>query len=98
MRAVAASLRVGDPVTRPLQESGLFDGLFLQLVHVGEETGSLDAMLLRIAAFYEVDIETSLAALGSVLEPFLIVVLGSIVGTIVASILIPLYSIIGSIK
>ncbi len=98
IRTVIASVRVGDPITRSLNDSGLFDGLFLQLAHVGEETGSLDAMLLRIADYYEIDIETSLAALGSVLEPILIVVMGAVVGTIVASIIIPLYSIIGSIK
>lgn len=98
VRNVAEALSMGNPIVRPLQASGLFDALFLQLVRVGEETGSLDAMLLRIAAYYELDIETSIATLGSVIEPLLIVVLGAIVGTIVASILLPLYSIIGSIK
>ena len=98
IRTVSAALSMGHPIAKPLEESGLFDGLFLQLVRVGEETGSLDAMLLRVATYYELDIEMSIATLGSVIEPLLIVVLGSIVGTIVASILIPLYSIIGSIK
>ncbi|MGA7569212.1 MAG: type II secretion system F family protein, partial [Candidatus Aquilonibacter sp.] len=73
-------------------------GLFLQLVRVGEETGTLDAMLLRIADYYELDVETTVATLGSVIEPILIIGLGALVGLIVASILIPLYSMIGSIK
>jgi type IV pilus assembly protein PilC len=91
------ALREGDPITAPLESCKLFDPLFIQLIAVGEETGALDAMLLRLAGYYEFDVETALATLGSVLEPMLIITLGAIVGTIVASILIPLYSIIGSI-
>ncbi len=96
--SVGAALREGHPMTAPLDKSGLFEPIALQLVRVGEETGTLDAMLLRIAEYFEVDVETSIAALGSIVEPMLILILGSVVGTIVASVLIPLYSIIGSIK
>jgi type IV pilus assembly protein PilC len=91
-------LREGSPVAAALEPSALFDGLFKQLVRVGEETGTLDAMLLRIAEYYELDVETAIAALGSVLEPVLIIGLGALVGLIVASILVPLYSMIGSIR
>jgi type IV pilus assembly protein PilC len=97
-RELGTALREGTPIAEALQRSGLFDGLFLQLVRVGEETGTLDAMLLRIADYYELDVETAVAALGSVVEPVLIIGLGALVGVIVASILIPLYSMIGSIK
>ena len=85
-------------MTVPLEKSRLFDAIFLQLVRVGEETGTLDAMLLRVAEYFEVDVESAIAALGSIVEPILIMFLGTVVGTIVASVLIPLYSIIGSIK
>ena len=78
-----------------LERSALFDGLFQQLVRVGEETGTLDLMLVRVAEYYELDVETAIAALGSVLEPVLIIALGALVGLIVASILVPLYSMIG---
>ena len=94
---IAEALRRGEPLA-PALDRELFEPLFCQLVRVGEETGTLDAMLLRLAEYYEVDVETAVATLGSTLEPLLIIVLGAIVGTIVASILIPLYSIIGSIK
>jgi len=97
-RELAGALREGVPMTAALERSSLFDGLFLQLVRVGEETGALDGMLLRIADYYEVDVETAIAALGSIVEPILIIGLGALVGVIVASILIPLYSMIGSIK
>jgi type II secretory pathway component PulF len=67
-------------------------------VRTGEESGTLDAMLLRLARFYEADVETSLLALTGLLEPFLICTLGVAVGTIVASIIIPLYTMIGNIQ
>ena len=97
-RELSAALREGSAIATALERSSLFDGLFLQLVRVGEETGTLDAMLLRIADYYELDVETTVATLGSVIEPILIIGLGALVGLIVASILIPLYSMIGSIK
>lgn len=98
LKGSVESLRAGNPFAAPLEASGLFDGTFLLLVRVGEESGTLDAMLLRIAAYYEVDVETGLAALTGVVEPALICVLGAAIGTIVASIIVPLYSMIGSIK
>lgn len=97
-RELGATLREGTPIATALERTALFEGLVLQLVRVGEETGSLDTMLLRIADYYELDVETAVSALGSVIEPALILGLGALVGVIVASILIPLYSMIGSIK
>ena len=96
--SLGQSLRQGESLTPTLEASRLFEPLFLQLVRVGEETGRLDAMFLDIARHYESDVEHALAALVSIVEPLLIVVLGSIVGTIVASVLVPLYSAIGSIQ
>lgn len=98
LRTVADRLREGFTFVEPLEKSKLFDALFLQLVHVGEETGTLDAMLLRVAEYLELDVETAIATIGSVIEPAMIIFLGAAVGTIVASVLLPLYSIIGSIK
>jgi type IV pilus assembly protein PilC len=72
--------------------------MFLQFVRVGEETGALDAMLLRLADYYDVDVEAALSSLASLLEPAMIVVLGGAVGFIVSSIFIPLYSLIGNMK
>jgi type II secretory pathway component PulF len=98
LQEVEASLRQGYQLTASLDNLRLYDPLFMQLVRVGEESGSLDVMLLKIAEYCDVEIETALSALSSIVEPTLILVLGAVVGTIVASILIPLYSIIGSIK
>lgn len=98
LSGIASELRGGRSMAAVFRESGLFDAMFLQLVYAGEETGSLDSMLLRLADYLDVEIESGIAALGSVVEPLLVIVLGAVVGGIVASVLIPLYSIIGSIR
>jgi type IV pilus assembly protein PilC len=101
-RESVASLRqalgAGSSVSEPLAGTGLYEPMFIQMVRVGEETGALDAMLLRIADYYDLDVETALNALGSILEPAMILLLGGAVGFIVAAIFIPLYTLIGSIK
>jgi type IV pilus assembly protein PilC len=91
-------LAQGATMTAALERAGLYDDIGLALIRVGEETGALDRMLIRIAEYYEVDVESAIASLSGILEPVIIVVLGAVVGTIVGSILIPLYSMIGSIK
>jgi len=96
--ALRRSLFEGSSISPALESSGLYDSFFIQLVRVGEETGTVGEMLLRIAEYYELDVEAALQQLGTALEPVLIVVLGSIVGTVAAAIFIPLYSLIGSIK
>jgi type IV pilus assembly protein PilC len=92
------ALREGASVSEAFDESGLYEPMFIQMVRVGEETGALDEMLLRIADYYDVDVEAALNALGTILEPLLIVVLGGVVGFIIAAIFIPLYTLVGNIK
>jgi type IV pilus assembly protein PilC len=91
-------LSEGSSVSEPLARTGLYEPMFLQMLRVGEETGALDSMLLRIADYYDVDVETALTSLGSLLEPALILVLGGAVGFIVSAIFIPLYTLIGNMK
>ena len=98
MSALSRSLAEGSSIAEPLAASRLYDALFLQLVRVGEETGTVDEMLLRIADYYEVDVEIALQQLGSALEPVMIIVLGCVVGAVAAAVFIPLYSFIGNIK
>ncbi|MDQ2871520.1 MAG: type II secretion system F family protein [Candidatus Eremiobacteraeota bacterium] len=95
---VCDALAEGEALATPLAASALYDPLFVQMVRVGEETGTLDSMLLRVADYYETDVEATLDALGSILEPIMIVVLGGAVGCIVAAVFIPLYTLIGNIK
>ena len=97
LERVDVALRAGDALTTPLEAAHLFDPLAVALVRVGEETGLLDEMLLKVAAYFETDVEAAIATLGAVLEPALIGVLGGAVGFIVFSVFIPLYSLIGSV-
>jgi type IV pilus assembly protein PilC len=94
---VALALREGEALTPPMAATRAFDPLLVTLVGVGEETGMLDVMLETAAASFESDVAAAVATLGAVIEPALIVALGAIVGFIVYSVYIPLYSLIGSL-
>ena len=76
-----------------MREAGVFPGLAVHLVSVGEETGRLDAMLLQLADVYEKDVKTSVKALTAVFEPLIILVMGILIGTVVLSMLMAIFSI-----
>jgi type IV pilus assembly protein PilC len=97
LRHVAIALREGEALTPPLAAAGIFDPMLIALIGVGEETGMLDALLPKAAEYFESDVAAAIATLGAVIEPALIAVLGVIVGLIVYSVFIPLYSLIGSV-
>lgn len=92
---VRDSIREGESIAAPLGSSGMFPPMVTQMVAVGEETGNLDAMLSKIADFYDTEVEYMLASLTSMLEPIMIVGMGGIVGFIVISVFLPLYQVIG---
>jgi len=96
--AARAAIREGEQIGDPLQRSGMFPPMVVQMVAIGEETGSLDAMLSKIADFYESEVDTTLASLTAALEPLLIVLLGGAVGFIVISMWLPLLTIITSLQ
>lgn len=98
LREVHGALREGDSMAEPLARSRLFEPLVVQLVRVGEESGSLDRMLLKVAEYYEHDVDAAMATIGALLEPVLITGIGAVVGFIVFSIFIPLYTLIGAVK
>ena len=94
---VRESIREGESIASPLGASGMFPPMVTQMVAVGEETGNLDAMLSKIADFYDTEVEYMLASLTSMLEPIMIVGMGGIVGFIVISVFLPLYQLIGNL-
>lgn len=96
--AVRTSIREGETISGPLQASGIFPPMVVQMVAVGERTGALDSMLAKVADFYDTEVEYAVAALTSVLEPMLIMVMGGIVGFIVISFYLPLFTLVGAIK
>ena len=92
---VRDSIREGENIAGPLGASGIFPPMVTQMVSVGEETGNLDAMLSKIADFYDTEVDYMLSSLTSMLEPIMIVGMGGIVGFIVVSVFMPLYQLVG---
>jgi type II secretory pathway component PulF len=90
---IADGAKRGLGVARPMQDAGVFPPLAIHLVEVGEETGRLDAMLLQLADIYDKDVRTAIKSLTSVFEPAIILVMGVIVGTVVLSMLMAIFSI-----
>ncbi|MGB9868243.1 MAG: type II secretion system F family protein [Bacillota bacterium] len=97
IRSVQESIRQGRGILGPLQESGLFPPMVVEMMAVGEETGELDALLARISTFYEREVWESVSRLSSLIEPVLIVFLGIMVGFVVISVLLPYFQVLGSI-
>jgi type IV pilus assembly protein PilC len=93
-----ARIREGDRIGAPLEESRLFPPMVVHMIGVGEESGSLDFMLQKIADFYEDEVEATLASLTAAIEPIMIVGLGFIVGFIVISMFLPLVDVISKLS
>jgi type IV pilus assembly protein PilC len=98
MGSVIESVKAGGTISAPLKDSKVFPSMVTNMVGVGEETGALDAMLTKIAEFYEDEVAAAVKALTSILEPLMIVVVGSIVGFIVVSMYLPLFDVYNNIK
>ena len=94
---VHGSIREGETIADPLRQSGVFDELLVNMIDVGEETGELDKMLMKIADNYEADVDVAVEGMSSLLEPMLIVGMGLVVGFIVIALFMPLIEIIKSI-
>jgi type IV pilus assembly protein PilC len=98
MDDVITSVKSGGTVSAPLKESKAFPPMVSHMVGVGEETGALDQMLTKIADFYDDEVAAAVKALTSIMEPVMIITVGSIVGVIVVSMYLPLFSVYNSIK
>ncbi len=91
-------IKRGIPLSVPLQESGVFPPMLYQMTRIGEETGNIEGMLEKIADYYEEEVENTTAALTSLLEPMIIVVLGFLVGFILLSIYMPMLGMYSAIE
>jgi type IV pilus assembly protein PilC len=94
VRDVQSAVKGGESIHRPLMNHKVFPPMVVQMMAVGEETGALDEMLEKIGKFYEQEVEATVDALTSLLEPALIVVLGGAVGAMVVSLYMPMFNII----
>jgi type IV pilus assembly protein PilC len=97
MKKVYENVKDGDTIHEPLKESGVFPPLVIHMVAVGEETGAIDHMLTKVAEAYERDVNDTVDALTSIMEPLLIVFLGVIIGSIVIALYLPYFMIPGLI-
>ena len=98
LNKVHDSIREGETFATPLRESKVCDSLVVNMIDVGEETGDLDVMLMKIADNYDEEVDVAVAGLLSLLEPLMVVVLGGIVGTIVLALFMPLVSMIENVS
>lgn len=97
LNQVRKALEEGKSLTEPLKESKVFPGMVTQMIAVGEQTGAMDAMLQKIADFYEEEVDAAVKDLLTALEPVMIVFLGLVVGGVVISMYLPLFSLIGKL-
>jgi len=92
-----AVLRVGDsiaegrPIAEPLEESGVFPNMVVQMINVGESVGALDSMLEKIADFYDEEVDQAVENLTAMIEPFMMVFLGGLIGGIVVAMYLPIF-------
>ncbi len=89
-----ASISEGKTIAEPLRESGVFPPMVVQMIAVGEQTGALDAMLSKIADFYDEEVDTAVANLTSLLEPMLMVFLGIVIGGVVIAMYLPIFKLV----
>jgi type IV pilus assembly protein PilC len=98
IQAVHDNVKEGEDMSSPLEHSRVFPGMVISMVDVGEETGALPEMLLKIADNYEDEVDTAVEGLTSVIEPIMIVLLAGIVGIIVVAMFVPLISIVSEMS
>jgi len=98
LQKVRRSLEEGKSLTEPLKDSEVFPGMVTQMIAVGEQTGAMDAMLQKIADFYEEEVDAAVKDLLTALEPIMIVFLGLVVGGVVISMYLPLFTLIGKLS
>ena len=93
-----AAVTEGKTLAEPLKASGVFPPMVIQMISVGEQTGALDAMLSKIADFYDDEVDTAVGALMALLEPAMIVFLGVIIGGLVVAMYLPIFKLVTLIK
>jgi len=94
---VRQSISEGKTIAEPLQESGVFPPMVVQMIAVGEATGAMDAMLSKIADFYDDEVDSAVGAMTAMLEPMLMVFLGVVVGGLVIAMYLPIFKIAGTV-
>jgi type IV pilus assembly protein PilC len=95
--SVRKAIETGRTIVDPLRETGVFPNMVVQMIGVGEQTGALDAMLSKVADFYEDEVDAAVGDLLAAMEPMIILVLGVVVGGVVISMYLPLFTLVGKL-
>ena len=90
-KSIQREVSTGNSLTSAMQETGVFPSMVVQMVSIGEEAGSLDAMLAKVADFYEAEVDDAVEALSSLMEPIIMVVLGTLIGGMVVAMYLPIF-------
>jgi type IV pilus assembly protein PilC len=98
MMDVQANVKEGQTISEPLQGVSVFPEMVVQMIAVGEETGSLDQMLQKVADFYEDEVNAAVKSLTSILEPIMMLGVGALVGTVVISMYLPIFNMMNVVK
>jgi type IV pilus assembly protein PilC len=98
VKKIRSAVKEGETIAKPLSEAPVFPSMLVQMIAVGEETGALDAMLNKIADFYDEEVSTAVDGLTSLIEPLMMASLGLIVGGIVIALYMPMFNIITLVK
>ncbi len=92
-KKIQQEVSTGTSLTMAMQNSGVFPNMVLQMCSIGEETGALDAMLSKVADFYEAEVDDAVAGISSLMEPMIMVVLGTLIGGMVIAMYLPIFKI-----
>jgi type IV pilus assembly protein PilC len=98
VKKIRSAIKEGETIAKPLSESPVFPSMLVQMIAVGEETGALDAMLNKIADFYDEEVSTAVDGLTSLIEPLMMATMGLLVGAIVIALYMPMFTVITLIK
>jgi type IV pilus assembly protein PilC len=98
VKKIRSAIKEGETIAKPLSESPVFPSMLVQMIAVGEETGALDAMLNKVADFYDEEVSTAVEGLTSLIEPLMMASLGVVVGGIVIALYLPMFQVITLVK
>ena len=90
-KKIQAEVSTGSSLTSSMQGTAIFPSMVIQMVSIGEEAGSLDSMLSKVADFFEAEVDDAVEALSSLMEPMIMVVLGTLIGGLVIAMYLPIF-------
>jgi type IV pilus assembly protein PilC len=97
VRRIREDVSVGHQLQLAMRQTNIFPNMVVQMVAIGEESGALDKMLFKVAEFYEQEVNNAVDALASLLEPFIMVILGTMIGSMVIAMYLPIFKLAATI-